>query len=261
MTMRTCITVARKELHDHLRDIRSLGSTALYALMGPVVVGVVSWSPAASGPRGSYVLFSMASVFVLVAAFTGGMNVAIDVTAGERERRSLVPLLLNRASWQDILVGKWIAVSIFAVGSLTVTLAGFALVLAKDAPESSAATAPQLFAWMSLGLIPLAFMGAALQLLAATRCRSTKEAQSWLMMAVFVPMVAGMGIVFFPGWVDRWWTIVPIVGQQAMIAGSLTGDGVSLLEALTVAGMTAACTIALLLAGSAGLNQDDVLAD
>jgi len=259
--MRTCITVARKELHDHLRDIRSLGSTVLYALMGPVVVGVVSLSPAASGPRGSYILFSMASVFVLVAAFTGGMNVAMDVTAGERERRSLVPLLLNRASWQEILVGKWIAVSIFAVGGLTVTLAGFALVLAKDAPEPPAAPAPELFAWMSLGLLPLAFMGAALQLLIATRCRSTKEAQSWLMVAVFVPMVAGMGIVFFPGWTDRWWMIMPIVGQQVMIAGSLTGNGVSLLAGLTLAGTSAACTIAALLAGSVGLNQDDVLAD
>jgi sodium transport system permease protein len=189
------------------------------------------------------------------------MNVAIDVTAGERERRSLVPLLLNRASWQEFLVGKWIAVSIFAIGSLTVTLAGFVLVLARDAPESLAATAPQLFAWLSLGLIPLALMGAALQLLVATRCRSTKEAQSWLMLAVFVPMVAGMGVVFFPGWADRWWMMAPVVGQQVMIAGSLAGDGVSSLDGLTLAGTTVACTVALLLAGSAGLNQDDVLAD
>jgi sodium transport system permease protein len=259
--MRTSITVARKELRDHLRDIRSLGSTALYASMGPAVVGVVSWSPAASGPRGTFVLFSMASVFVLVAAFTGGLNVAIDVTAGERERRSLVPLLLNRASWQSILVGKWIAVSIFAVASLTVTLAGFTFVLAKDAPRLSSATTLQLFAWMFLGLVPLAFMGAALQLLVATRCRSTKEAQSWLMMAVFVPMVAGMGTVFFPGAVDGWWRIAPIVGQQVMIAGRLTADGVSLLQGLILAGTTSACTIVLLLAGFAALNQDDVLAD
>jgi hypothetical protein len=74
-------------------------------------------------------------------------------------------------------------------------------------------------------------------------------------------MVAGMGIVFFPGWVDRWWMIAPIVGQQVMIAGSLTGDGVLLLEGLTLAVTTAGCTIALLIAGSAGLKQDDVLAD
>ena len=46
-----------------------------------------------------------------------------------------------------------------------------------------------------------------------------------------------------------------------MIAGSLAGDGVPLLEGLTLAGTTAACTIALLLRGSAGLNQDDMLAD
>ena len=104
-------------------------------------------------------------------------------------------------------------------------------------------------------------MCAALQLLVATRCRSTKEAQSWLMTAVFVPMIAGMGIVFFPGWTGRWWTIAPIVGQQVMIAGSLTGDRVSLLDGLTLAGTTAACTIAILFVGSAGLNQDDVLAD
>jgi ABC-type Na+ efflux pump permease subunit len=115
--MQACVTVARKELQDHLRDIRSL-----------------------------------------------------------------VPLLLNRASWRDILTGKWIAVSVFAVGSLMVSLAGFAVVLAKEAPESFAAAAPQLFAWICLGLIPLALMGAALQLLASTRCRSIKEAQSWLMM-------------------------------------------------------------------------------
>jgi sodium transport system permease protein len=259
--MRTCITVARKELRDHLRDIRSLCSTALYALMGPAVVALVALSPPASGPRGPYVLLSMASVFVLVSACTGGMNVAMDVTAGERERRSLVPLLLNRASWRDILVGKWIAVSVFAVGSVTVSLAGFGLLLAKEASASPGAADPLLFAWACLGLIPLALMAAALQLLVSAQCRSTKEAQSWLMMAVFVPMVAGYGIVFFPGWTDRWWMVAPVVGQQVMISSSLTGGSVSPLHGLTLTGTTAACTVAMLLAGSAGLKQDDVLAD
>jgi hypothetical protein len=49
--------------------------------------------------------------------------------------------------------------------------------------------------------------------------------------------------------------------EARMIAASLTGHGVSLLDGLTLAGTTAACTIAALFAGSAGLNQDDVLAD
>jgi sodium transport system ATP-binding protein len=55
--------------------------------------------------------------------------------------------------------------------------------------------------------------------------------------------------------------ITPIIGQQVMITGSMAGDGVSLLRGLPLVSTTAACTIALLLAGSAGLNQDDVLAD
>src|ERR1039458_3641612 len=49
----------------------------------------------------------MMSVFTLVAAFVGGMNVAMDTVAGERERQSLLPLLMNRVRRREIVVGKW----------------------------------------------------------------------------------------------------------------------------------------------------------
>ena len=57
----------------------------------------------------------------LLAAFIGGMSVAADVTAGERERGTLESLLLHPVSRLEITGGKWIAVSGMAL--LTVALA------------------------------------------------------------------------------------------------------------------------------------------
>ena len=121
------LIVARKEIRDHLRDTRSLVSSAFYALMGPLVVGMVSI--AVRGEKSSAVLLSMASVFVLVATFVGGMNIAMDSIAGERERRSLLPLLMNPLLRRDVVLGKWLAISSFALTGVMLNLLGFAIVV------------------------------------------------------------------------------------------------------------------------------------
>lgn len=107
------LVIARKEVVDGLRDLRSVISSLLYALMGPFVVGLVAFANRAdtAAPSGTSPLPGMMSVFMLVAAFVGGMNVAMDTVAGERERRSLLPLLLNPVRRLDIVIGKWQAVS------------------------------------------------------------------------------------------------------------------------------------------------------
>jgi hypothetical protein len=91
-----------------LRDRRSLMSAALYSLMGPVVILLVARS-AAAAEGGAPLLLSMMSVFALVSAFTGGMYLALDATAGERERGSLVPLMLNPIPALRLIAGKWSA--------------------------------------------------------------------------------------------------------------------------------------------------------
>ncbi len=95
--------VARKEITDSLRDARSVISSLLFALMGPLVVGLVSLAPGVKGSSGSP-LVGLMSVFTLVAAFAGGMNVAMDTVAGERERQSLLPLLLNAVHRRSVVV-------------------------------------------------------------------------------------------------------------------------------------------------------------
>lgn len=61
-------------------------------------------------------------MFLIVAAFVGGLNVAIDTTAGERERRSLEPLLVNPVSRSALTAGKWLATCVFGLVASLLTL-------------------------------------------------------------------------------------------------------------------------------------------
>jgi sodium transport system permease protein len=171
------------------------------ALLGPAVVLLVSLSGRIRGHEGESVLVGMLSVFALVSSFAGAIDIAMDSTAGERERRSLLPLLLNPVPRQDVIVGKWLALTTFALAAVAVNSVAMAAVLAWAAPALLASRAPQLLLWITLGLIPLALLGAALSLLVAVLCRSTKEAHTALRFLVFVPMLVGMFLVFFPAWV------------------------------------------------------------
>jgi sodium transport system permease protein len=254
--MRLAAVIATKEIHDHLRDRRSLLSAAMMALMGPGVVFLVSLSGRTQGRAGETVLVGMLSVFALVAAFAGAADVAMDVTAGERERRSLIPLLLNPVPAREVIVGKWLAVTAFALAAVIVNSVGLTIVLSSTDPSILARRGPQLLVWIALGLVPLAALGAAANLLVAIVCRTTKEANTASKTLVFVPMLIGMFLVFFPGWFDGVWFLLPIVGQQVLITvedSAPLGQGVI----LTLATLSAAALP--LLAASYVLRRDDVL--
>ena len=132
--------------------------------MGPLVVGMVSL--AVKGKNSSDVLLGMLSVFALVAAFVGGINVAIDAIAGERERRSLLPLLMNPLLRRDVIFGKWVAISFFAILGLALNLVGFAAVIALP---------PARIILVALTLGPLALFAAALELLISTCAATSKK--------------------------------------------------------------------------------------
>jgi sodium transport system permease protein len=253
------VTIGLKEIRDHLRDRRSLRAAALYALMGPVVILLVSQSAAAER-GGSALLLSMMSVFALVSAFTGGIYIALDSTAGERERGSLVPLLLNPVSRRDVVVGKWIGVSFFSLAGLVLTLTGFTVVFEWGGVEPPAGLAGVLLLWMLCGLVPLALFGAALDLLTGATSRTVKDAQAKLSMVTFAPMVVGMFLIFFPDWIGQWWFALPVVGQQALIGAGLRGEAVSVVQAGVLGILTLAATAVALLAAARLMSRDEFVA-
>jgi sodium transport system permease protein len=250
------MTVALKEIRDHRRDRRSLISAALYSLMGPVVILLVAQSPAAAR-GGAPLLLSMMSVFALVSAFTGGMYLALDATAGERDRGSLVPLLLNPIPSLQLVAGKWIAVGVFAVAGLALNLAAFTAVFEWSGIAAPEASTGPLLLWMVCGLLPLTLLGAALHMLTGAASRTLKDAQARLSIVAMVPMMTGMFLVFFPDTIGRWWFAIPVVGSQALITEALRGHTVSLLQAGTLAFLTLAMTAALLLAAGRIMSGDE----
>jgi sodium transport system permease protein len=243
------LIVARKEIRDHLRDTRSLVSSAFYALMGPLVVGMVSIAVhgAVHGEKSSAVLLSMMSVFALVATFVGGMNVAMDAIAGERERRSLLPLLMNPLLRRDVIIGKWLAISLFAVAGVVINLSGFAIVVAFPF---------HLLITVTLALIPLVLFAAAVELLISTWSRNIKEAHTYLSLVIFLPMGIGMFLVFFPHMASAWlW--LPVAGQQLLIDLLTKGAPVSLVSSLALSLITAAAAVLILLAAAKLLHRDE----
>jgi len=176
--------------------------------------------------KGAFLLF-LIPMFALLSPLLGGMTLAIDSTAGERERGSLEPLLANPVPVREIVLGKWLAAWTFASGVALLTLAGFATAATLYAQRKLAALMtfgmPELADFFTM-VVPFAAMTAALQMLICTYGRSYREAQtyvSYLATAVsFVPV-----IVLFSGLKDaRWQLVVPVLGQQAVLARIVRGD-------------------------------------
>ena len=252
------LVIARKEVVDGLRDVRSVVSSLLFALMGPLVVGLVSMAPGIKPGSSESPLAGLMSVFTLVAAFIGGMNIAMDTVAGERERRSLLPLLLNPVRRLNVAIGKWLAVSFFSIAGLTINLLGFAAVFASSGMRATSPW-PRLFLAMAIGVFPLAILAASIQLLISTVCRAVKEAQTYLSMVVFLPMGLGMFLVFFPAARRVWFSFLPVLGQQLSLQLLMNGREVPLIQSFVLGCLTSALAILVLLVSANRLQRDEII--
>ena len=247
------LIIARKEAVDSLRDTRSVVSSLLYALMGPAVVFMVSRAVRVDG-----VLIGMMSVFTLVAAFVGGMNVAMDTVAGERERQSLLPLLMNPVRRREIVLGKWLAVGLFSAAGLILNLAGFAMVFACGGVHLPV-SAPRLLLAVAAGILPLALLAASIQLLISTVCRAAKEAQTYLSMLVFLPMGLGLFQVFFPAAARGWFAFLPVIGQQLQLERWIKGGAAPFGPAAALGCLTAALAVLVLEVAANRLHRDEIV--
>jgi sodium transport system permease protein len=138
-----------------------------------------------------YIAGSMLAFFILAPFFTS-MSTAIDVTAGERERQSLKPLLAQPVHPMALVLGKWAVPTIFGFLGLSVTaILGF--VLLRFAPLDKLGVAISLDAArlliMILFLTPLALAVAALQTAVAMLAKSFKEAQVYIQLLTFAPVI------------------------------------------------------------------------
>jgi pimeloyl-ACP methyl ester carboxylesterase len=144
-----------------------------------------------------------------------------------RERGSLEPLLINPVSRNAIVIGKWLVTVAFASVGIVLVFAGTLFMLQRMSLEDlgmrlDIGTA-QVFAILA-GTVPLAFLASGVQLFVSAFARSFKEAQTYVSMLIFIPMIPGMvaAVSSLPS--EPWMAAVPSLGQQMLLTRVLGGD-------------------------------------
>ncbi len=144
-----------------------------------------------STPSGrSAILLGMMSYFFIFALLMGGMYLAIDTTAGERERGSLEPLLALPVTRDQLILGKIAATCLFMAMSLMLALWSFFVAIRFMPLEQLGMTpnyGPDVVIKTFLVLAPFIVVGAAVMTLVASFTKSYKEAQTWLSVVLVAP--------------------------------------------------------------------------
>ena len=188
----------------------------------------------------------------LFAGISGCTSVAIDMTAGERERGSLEPLLLNPIDRLSIVLGKWAAVATYAVTIVVLILAGFAITLVLiPLPKLASLISLSAMQYLSFAalLFPFAPAIAALQMLIATYGRSFKEAQTYVSYLIFVFSFVPVIAQFSQLKDADWQLLVPMLGQMMVLNRILRGETLGMIYfvvPLTVCTVIATVSIYLL---------------
>jgi sodium transport system permease protein len=240
------------------------GQRLLLRGISPVVgdpLAVEDFDLATPQQSGAIVLFLVA-FYALLASVMGGMAVALDTTAGERERQSLEPLLMTPARPNELAAGKWIAVSLFNFVVVAVTLCGFYLTLAY-APLPPVGI-PFLFSPREFGrflavLLPVVLMIPAILLYVGTRGRTYKEAQANVSVLMFVVSLVPAVQLFLQQREPPWLVLVPVSGQYTLLRQALRGEAIDVAQ-LALSYVVPAVLIVLALAGVARLlSRESIL--
>ena len=178
------------------------------------------------------ILFAILPYFFILGAFIGGMALAIDTTAGERERQSLEPLFANPAPRWQILAGKLGATCLFSLATVFLSILAFSQVghfLPSDKIGMVLELGVRFTLTVLVAMLPLVVLLAGLQTLVAAFAKSYREAQTYLSLLMFVPAIPTLLLSVLPFKAKLWMYAIPVVGQQTTILRMMRGESVPMM--------------------------------
>lgn len=236
---------ARSSLYDYRNSIasgrmmiRGLDQRLLRAI--DIVENDVSEKDEVASNIANMVLF-----MVLFSMMMGGFYLAIDTTAGERERLSLEPLLSLAMSRFQITAGKYLAVLVFVILSFLMPIISAAIWISY-LPEDlfGYADTPTLMTFIKMGILisPLCLLITGFLMVVAALAKSPKEAQTQMGFAMLFPMAPFFAMMFMDIKLTSITSLAPMLSQflianeilknslyplSFMIPGMLTTLGIS----------------------------------
>ena len=175
-------------------------------------------------------MFGMLPYFFVLTVFMGGMYLAIDLTAGERERQSLEPLFANPVPRWKILMGKLGAICVFSLTSLLICVIAFGFcgkLIPIDRLGMKMDLGVSFAAHVLLMMLPLVMLLACLQTLVSAFAKSYREAQTYQSILMMVPIFPSILLSVTPMKIADWMFYVPLLGQQVGIMQLLRGEQVT----------------------------------
>ena len=199
-------------------------------VMRPLNIDIVD----VSTPSGrSAMILGMLSYFFIFALLTGGMNLAIDATAGERERGSLEPLLCLPVTRDQLIIGKILAACLFMALSLFLSLSTFFVTL-KFIPLEKLGMTPNFgLDVVLIGfflLLPFTLLGASLMTLVASFTKSYKEAQTWVSVVLLTPTLPILVVSILMIRSSTALMFVPSLSQHLLLVSLVKNEPMNLLH-------------------------------
>ncbi len=182
---------------------------------------------------GGFIFGTLLGYIVILLMFSGGMHPAVDMTAGEKERKTIEALLASPASRAEIVLGKTLATVVALYATALLTLMSLFVSMRSstmmDNPKLSAMLGNAVFDGRTLALLvltvfPVALMAGALMIAIACFARGFKEAQSYLtplLLLVILPSLLGglPGMELSPAL-----SLIPIFNASQLLKAILQGD-------------------------------------
>jgi sodium transport system permease protein len=220
-------TAALQVLEDESEMLAGLMAERVRSLLGSYAQGVVTARLATLGVEdtllrpftiedvnvatpqqmGGAFLAMMLPMFIMMWSVVGGMYTAIDVTAGEKERLTLEPLLTAPVARARVVLGKLLAVMTTSLVALILAVASM-LVAFSVVPspaigqESALVTSTGVDArtgiLLLLATVPVVILFSALEMAVCLMARSFKEAQNYIVPIQFAVLIPAMAVMVLP---------------------------------------------------------------
>ncbi|WOT05206.1 ABC transporter permease [Shewanella youngdeokensis] len=205
-------------------------------------------------------ILGLATMTMIYAVFISGMNLAIDTSAGERERNSLALLLSHPVSTGQIVISKIAAVTLFAMLGLILTLIvskfAFSFVPWQELGFSVSIDS-SFIAMMTLIGLPVAIMAACLQLFVSFLAKSFKEAQSYLTIVLMLPMMLAMAASYDIAPDTLQW--LPVSGQLQGLIEFIKGRELPAVQIVVSSLITLAISVALAIGMQKSLKSEKIV--
>ncbi|OAA31451.1 sodium ABC transporter permease [Kosmotoga arenicorallina S304] len=152
------------------------------------LINISSFDLAPEEARGTDFLAVMLPYMILIYIFAGSMNIGLDTTAGEKERGTLSPILVNQVSRTSIATGKVFYVMTAGLINSLSTFVGLVIAfsIVGNLPGSSlsmniSALTPLKLFWLLITILTVAGLASSVMVLLGSLAKSMKEGGAYVM--------------------------------------------------------------------------------